>query len=105
MTTKLDTDDHGYVAAYDAAEYALHETLETPYLDLFFIHSPFGGKIVETCWDAFVDLKADGLVRSIGVSNFGIPCLEVIRKAGRPLPVINQIEMHPFIYQRRKEFA
>lgn len=102
VTTKLDTEDHGYLPAYEAAEYALSETLQTSYIDLFLIHSPYGEKIVET-WDALVDLQADGLVRSIGVSNFGISHLEAIRQTGRPMPVINQIEMHPLIYQRRKD--
>ena len=102
ITSKLHTDDHGYVAAYEAGEYALQHTLQMPYMDLFLIHSPFGEKIVET-WDGLIDLQADHLVRSIGVSNFGIPHLEAIREAGRPLPVVNQIEMHPLIYQRRKD--
>ena len=71
ITTKLDPNDHGYLAAYEAGEYALSETLDMDYIDLFLIHSPYGGKIVET-WDALIDLQNDGLVRSIGVSNFGI---------------------------------
>ena len=102
VTTNIGTRDHGYQAAYAAAEHAISETLDMDYIDLFLIHSPFGGKIVET-WDALIDLQKDGLVRSIGVSNFGIPHLEAIRQAGRPMPVLNQIEMHPLIYQERKE--
>lgn len=104
VTTKLHTRDHGYLNAYEAAEHALSENLKMDYIDLFLIHSPFGRKIVET-WDALIDLQKDGLVRSIGVSNFGIPHLEAIRTAGRPMPVLNQIEMHPLIYQDRKELV
>jgi len=38
--------------------------------------------------------------RSVGVSNFGVQHLEGLRKAGRPTPSVNQIELHP---QMRKQ--
>jgi len=40
------------------------------------------------------------LCRSVGVSNFGVQHLEGLRKAGRPTPSVNQIELHP---QMRKQ--
>jgi len=40
------------------------------------------------------------LCRSVGVSNFGVKHLEGLRKAGRPTPSVNQIELHP---QMRKQ--
>merc|ERR1712194_1855 len=70
------------------------------YFDCYLIHSPSGGELVET-WDALLNMQKEGMLRSIGVSNFGIKHLETLRKAGRPLPVVNQIEMHPLIYQDR----
>jgi diketogulonate reductase-like aldo/keto reductase len=52
---------------------------------------------VET-WDAIVELKKKGLIKSIGVSNFNVHHLEALRKA-RPddIPVVNQIEVSPFL--------
>jgi len=41
-----------------------------------------------------------GLCRSVGVSNFGVQHLEGLKKAGRPTPSVNQIELHP---QMRKQ--
>jgi len=56
------------------------------------------GKIVET-WDALIHMQKLGKIRSIGVSNFGVQHLEALKKHGRPMPTVNQIEMHPMIYQ------
>lgn len=39
-------------------------------VDLYLVHSPFGGRLVET-WDALLYLQKHGYVQSIGVSNFG----------------------------------
>ena len=99
ITTKLDTDSHGYHTALQAAEDCLRQ-LQTTYIDLLLIHSPYGEKIVET-WDALLVLQEQGKVKSIGVSNFGIPHLEALREHGRPMPAVNQFELHPLNYQER----
>jgi diketogulonate reductase-like aldo/keto reductase len=105
VTTKLWDDDHGFEDTIDAFEQSL-ENLGLDYIDLYLIHSPFGGNLVET-WDALVFLKEQTqtkqLVKSIGVSNFGIRHLEAIRQGGtRAVPTINQFEIHPLLYQQRK---
>jgi len=64
-------------------------------VDLFLIHSPGGGKNVES-FKALLDLKKQGIIRSAGVSNFGIVHLEGLRQAGLPAPSVNQIELHPY---------
>lgn len=48
------------------------------------------------CLDSHAEV---GEIRSIGVSNFGVQHLEALKKHGRPMPTVNQIEMHPMIYQ------
>ncbi|CAE7243580.1 unnamed protein product [Symbiodinium sp. KB8] len=100
ITTKLWDSDHGYEATLKACQNSLHQ-LGLSYIDLYLIHSPNTGKLVET-WDAMIELQRRGVVRSIGVSNFGVPHLEALRSSGRQLPVVNQIEMHPMVYQERK---
>jgi len=65
------------------------------YVDMFLIHSPFNGKNVET-YEALLDLKKQGLIRSVGVSNFGVAHLEGLKAAGLPPPTVNQIELHPY---------
>ena len=47
--------------------------LQLDYLDLFLIHSPSGGKLLET-WSAILQAKKQGLARAVGVSNFGNSC-------------------------------
>ena len=83
ITTKLWNDDQGYdstLAAFDASL----DKLGLEYLDLYLIHWPVPSKdlYVET-FKAFQKLKADGRVRSIGVSNFTIENLE--RVIGEPV--------------------
>lgn len=101
LATKLWSTGHGYKEAMAAARESLRK-LGVDYLDLYLIHSPTAGKIVET-WDALIQLQKMGLVRSIGVSNFGIAHLEALEKHGRPMPVVNQVEMHPLNWKERKD--
>ena len=100
ITTKLNTNSHGYHRAMEATQVSLNK-LQTSYIDLLLMHSPFGERIVET-WDAMIQLQKQGKVKSIGVSNFGIKHLEALRQHGRPMPAVNQIELHPLNYRERK---
>ena len=101
VVTKLWISDHGYEKTREAFKVSL-DKLGLGYIDLYLIHSPSGGKIIDT-WKAMTELKNEGLVKSIGVSNFNIHHLEKLRNAcdenGYPLPSINQIELHPFLQQ------
>ncbi len=45
-------------------------------------------------------LKADGKVKSIGVSNFSVAHLELLRTHAKEMPVVNQVECHPYLNQR-----
>ena len=96
VTTKLWSDGHGK----DKAITAFHDSLkrlDLKYIDLYLIHSPGGGKLLET-WEAFVELKSQGLVRSIGVSNFGIHHLEEIKRHFPDFPPsVNQVEITPYL--------
>ena len=65
---------------------------------MFLIHTPRPGKNIET-WKAFNELKKDGFVKSIGVSNYHIQHLEGLFASGMETPVINQIEYHPWYQQ------
>jgi diketogulonate reductase-like aldo/keto reductase len=112
ITTKLWDTDHGFfqtLDAFDESYDALNgvqpggNVRDRP-VDLYLIHSPFGGRLVET-WDAMLYLQRRGYVRSIGVSNFGIPHLQLLKERNRPLPVVNQIEMHPLVYRYRAELV
>jgi len=72
--------------------------LQTDYLDLFLVHSPFRSDVpLKETWSAMEQLVEDGLVRSIGVSNFRINELKEILSECKIKPSVNQIEYHPFV--------
>ncbi len=68
--------------------------LDVDYVDLYLLHWPFKG--FEKAYLELEVLKAQGLIKSIGVSNFKIHHLEELKKAGaRSIPAVNQVECHP----------
>uniref|UniRef100_F1L2U3 Aldose reductase B n=1 Tax=Ascaris suum TaxID=6253 RepID=F1L2U3_ASCSU len=79
--------------------------LKTSYLDLMLIHYPKANdcanddpRNVINRHDAYVELekiKAEGKIRSVGVSNYEINHLEEIKAFGKMMPAVNQIEFHP----------
>ena len=97
MTTKLWSDVRGEAATIADCKQSL-QRLGMDYVDLYLIHSPHDGNLVPT-YQAMHRLKADGLVKSVGVSNFGVHHLEGLKAAGLPPPSCNQIELHVFLQQ------
>lgn len=96
VVTKVWNTEHGRKRTLRAFEESLRK-LGLQYVDLYLMHSAMGGKTVET-WDAMTELKEKGLIKSIGVANFNIHHLKELQSE-RPdnLPVVNQIEIHPFL--------
>ncbi|KAF2740491.1 Aldo/keto reductase [Polyplosphaeria fusca] len=73
------------------------------YVDLYLIHSPNGGtEARQLMWKALILAKENGLVRDIGVSNYGIGHIEEMKDIDPKHwpPVVNQIELHPWCQQR-----
>jgi 2,5-diketo-D-gluconate reductase A len=99
ITTKCFNDDHGKDKAKAACKRSL-ERLELEHIDLYLIHWPVPAHdlYLET-WEALIELQAEGLVRSIGVSNFQSSHLERIIEATGVIPAINQVELHPHFQQ------
>jgi diketogulonate reductase-like aldo/keto reductase len=101
VTTKLSSRDHGYDSALAAAKASL-DRLDLGYIDLYLIHWPSvepPARRLET-WRAFVKLQAEGTCRAVGVSNYTVRHLEEIHSDSELLPAVNQVEFHPFVYQR-----
>jgi diketogulonate reductase-like aldo/keto reductase len=99
VTSKIPGRHHGY----DDAIASTHESLERlglEHLDLHLIHwpNPAVGRYVEA-WRALVDLQKQGLVRSIGVSNFTEAHLARVIDATGVTPAVNQVELHPYFPQ------
>ncbi len=100
VTTKCFNDDHGFDEAKRAFA-ASRERLGFDYVDLYLIHwpVPVHDRYVDT-WRAFVELRAQGLARAIGVSNFQPAHLQRLIDETGETPAINQVELHPYFQQR-----
>ncbi|SDR68019.1 aldo/keto reductase [Actinopolymorpha singaporensis] len=101
VTTKLWNGEQGYDSTLAAFEESLRR-LKLDYVDLYLIHWPVPSqdKYVDT-WRAFEKLYADGRVRSIGVSNFNPHHLQRLFDEATDVPVLNQIELHPYLIQEK----
>jgi methylglyoxal/glyoxal reductase len=97
ITSKVWNADQGYESTLMAFEKSL-EKLETGYLDLYLIHWPKGELSVGT-WKAMEEIYASGRARAIGVSNFLVHHLEDLLPHCNVVPMVNQVEFHPYLQQ------
>ena len=70
--------------------------LQVDEIDLYLIHNPFAKENRLEQWEAMVELKKQGKVKNIGVSNYNVKHIQEIEMAGLEMPVANQIEIHPW---------
>ncbi|MFE3168050.1 aldo/keto reductase [Streptomyces sp. NPDC059224] len=99
VTTKLPGRHHGYEETLASFEES-RQRLGLEYVDLYLIHwpNPRVGKYVDS-WKAMIKLREEGLVRSIGVSNFTQEHLTRLERETGVLPSVNQVELHPLFPQ------
>ena len=99
VTSKIPGRHHGREEALDSIKGSL-DALGLERIDLHLIHwpNPSVGKYVDT-WRGMIEARDQGLVRSIGVSNFTEDMLtELIEETG-VVPAVNQVELHPYFPQ------
>ena len=104
VASKIPGRHHAYDDAIASVRGSL-ERLGVEQTDLHLIHwpNPSQGRYVEA-WRALVQLQKDGLVRSIGVSNFTEEHLRRIIDDTGVTPAVNQVELHPrFPQQQMRE--
>lgn len=99
LTTKVNTGvmRDGAEAVRTSIEQSIAK-LQTPYLDLLLIHWPVRNCVRHT-WQVMEEFVRSGQVRSIGVSNFNPNHLDELLSYAKIRPVVNQIELHPFMSQ------
>ncbi|WP_435840519.1 aldo/keto reductase [Streptomyces bobili] len=99
VTTKLPGRHHGYDETLASFEES-RRRLGVDRVDLYLIHWPLPrvDRYVDS-WRAMIKLREEGLVRSIGVSNFTAAHIERLEKETGVLPAVNQIEVHPLFPQ------
>nr|WP_319998770.1 aldo/keto reductase [uncultured Draconibacterium sp.] len=105
VTTKLWRERLGYESTKKELEKSLKK-LDLDYIDLYLIHWPANARNYDNwqkanadSWRAMEELKAEGKIKSIGVSNFWQEHLEALFQTAKVKPAVNQIEFHPGYWQ------
>ena len=97
ITSKLWLQDYGYEAAKRGLADSL-EKLQMEYVDLYLLHQPYGD--VADAWKALEEAKAQGRIKSIGVSNMTPKIWNEFVPQFETVPAVNQVECNPFFQQR-----
>jgi len=97
VTTKVWNTDQGYERTLHAFDTSLKH-LGMDYLDLYLIHWPVKDTTRDS-WRALEKLYRDGRVRAIGVSNFLAHHLRALMEDTEIVPMVNQVEFHPYFCQ------
>lgn len=96
ITTKLWVQDFSQDGVKRATELSL-KNLGVDYIDLILLHQPMGDYF--SAWRGLEDLYSNGIVKSIGVSNFYPNVIANMAETVKIRPMINQVEIHPFFQQ------
>jgi len=102
ITTKVWNSKQGYETTLQAFDDSM-KALGVDYIDLYLIHWPTIGKYKET-WRALEKLYSDGVVKAIGVSNFHVHHLDDLLTTAEIVPMVNQVEYHPYLIQQPLTF-
>ncbi|KAI9148824.1 putative ketoreductase [Paramyrothecium foliicola] len=97
LTTKTTALDN-----VEAALEASLENLQTPFVDMYMIHSPFSATSyshLQSAWKSMENCVKRGLARNIGVSNFSPGHMRTILEKAEIKPTLCQMEMHPYLQQ------
>ncbi|HEX6970150.1 MAG TPA: aldo/keto reductase [Micromonosporaceae bacterium] len=97
LTTKLLPRDAGRERRSLAESLA---ALGVDYLDLWLIHWPPDPDPGTDIWRAFLAARDEGLVRSVGVSNYDIRQLDELAAATGEMPAVNQVRWGPVLYDK-----
>ena len=97
ITSKLWLQDYGYESAKKGIDASLQK-LGMDYMDLYLLHQPYGD--VAGAWRALEEAKAEGKIKSIGVSNMTPKLWNKLVPQFDTVPAVNQVECNPFFQQK-----
>ncbi|MFQ3320892.1 MAG: 2,5-diketo-D-gluconate reductase B [Natronomonas sp.] len=98
LATKVWTDRLAYDDVLESTQESL-DRLGTDYLDLLYVHWPAGEYDAEETLSAFAELRDEGSIDRIGVSNFEPRHLDAAKEALDAPVFANQVEMHSLLQQ------
>ncbi|MGE4454788.1 MAG: aldo/keto reductase [Sphaerochaeta sp.] len=100
LTTKLHNNDHGYERTRNAFLESLKK-LDSGYVDLYLIHWPnpiasrsHWQEANRESWKAMEEFVSEGLIKSIGISNFREHHIESLLERAQIKPQVNQIRLY-----------
>ncbi|ETL26378.1 hypothetical protein F441_20534, partial [Phytophthora nicotianae CJ01A1] len=96
VTSKLFVHNWGYEKALETTK-ASNEKLGLGYIDLYLLHAPGDVATRDETWRALEELHEQGILKDIGVSNFGEAHLEKLLNTAKVKPAVNQVELHPWL--------
>jgi len=99
ISSKVWNTDQGFENTLRAYDNSL-KLLEMDYIDLYLIHWPVTGMFKET-WRALEKIYTEGRVRAIGISNFLPVHLNQLLPEVKVMPMVNQMEFHPYLIQQQ----
>ncbi|GMF09876.1 unnamed protein product [Phytophthora lilii] len=94
VTSKLHINHCGYEKALATTKVS-NEKLGLGYIDL--LHAPGDAATRAESWKALEELQEEGILKDVGVSNFGEAHLEKLMKTAKVKPAVNQVELHPWL--------
>lgn len=97
ITSKIANHKQGYASTLKAFDQSLID-LQLDYIDLFLVHWPLSHTFFDT-WKALEKIYEEKRARAIGVCNFHIAHFELLATTANIKPMINQIEIHPYLTQ------
>jgi diketogulonate reductase-like aldo/keto reductase len=99
VTTKVFNTDHGRERTQRAFDASLRR-LGFEFVDLYLIHWPVPSRdLYAETWNTLEELRDDGRIRTIGVSNFNPDHLDRLERESSTVPSVNQVELHPYFQQ------
>ncbi|MBC1972723.1 aldo/keto reductase [Listeria welshimeri] len=98
ITTKIWVENVSYKGVMSSFDQSL-KRLGLEYVDLLLIHQPYND--VYGAWMAMEELQAQGKIKAIGVSNFGVDRVIDLAAFNDVTPQVNQIEINPFQQQSK----
>lgn len=98
ITSKVWVANYGYSETLKSIEISLKK-LKTDYIDLMLLHRPFFD--YKSSWKALERAQKDGMVKSVGISNFNEKQTNAVLGVATVVPAVNQIETHPYFVRKK----
>lgn len=99
LATKVSFENMAYDDVIESTRESLRR-LGTDYVDLMYVHWPAGEYRPESTLKALRELREQGLIERIGVSNFTVNLMQEAQEYLGETPYANQVEMHPLLHQK-----